>query len=180
MLVSGVARDLVNGAPRQDGIRRLFQNIWIARAARRSIIALDKQPIVAPLAGAHAHAYEMPASFQLLAMQNEIEMAFSIARMGISLGRPGAMIPDQNCAGAILSFWNRALESTIIKRMILDMDGQAFLARHEAWPARYRPTFQDAIEFEAEIIMQPRGSMFLHDEAIAGSARSASARLRRR
>src|SRR3546814_9170709 len=51
--------------------------------------------------------------------------------------------------------------------MILRADRQPLVRRIRAWPARHGPAFENAIYFQAQIPVQPRGIMFLHDEKIA-------------
>src|SRR5579871_6147920 len=48
--------------------------------------------------------------------------------------------------------------------MILDFDGEALVVRIERRPASHSPRLEDAIEFEAEIVMKPRGRVFLNHE----------------
>src|SRR5690554_2207786 len=95
---------------------------------------------------------------------------------------PRAPIPDNDRAAAILTFGDSALEGSIFERMILHMDRETLLARHQAWSLCDRPAFQDTINLQAQIIMQAARRVFLDDEAVAGRllAPPAASRLRRR
>ena len=54
------------------------------------------------------------------------------------------------------------------KRMVLDLDRKALLARDEARAFRHGPALQDPVQLEAEIIVKPAGGMLLDDIGIAG------------
>ena len=74
--------------------------------------------------------------------------------MRIALGDPVATVPQLHRAAAILSLGNGALEITILERMVLDLDRKAFVVRIERGTSRHRPGLEDAVEFEAEIVVQ--------------------------
>ena len=93
---------------------------------------LDQEPRLLPFARALAHAHQMPVALQLLAVQLEIEMALLHALVRIVLRRPGAAVPDHHGAAAVLAFRDGAFELVVFDRMILDVDGKALLAGHEA------------------------------------------------
>src|SRR5882724_7155530 len=48
--------------------------------------------------------------------------------------------------------------------MVFDLDRQPLVLRIERRPARHCPRFEDAVELEAEIVMQPRCVMLLDHE----------------
>jgi hypothetical protein len=76
-----------------------------------------------------------------------------------------------------LTSGNHPFEITVFERMIFDMNCEAFVAGNETRPFGDRPTLQGAVEFEPKIIMQPTGSVFLHDETkISGLAVSRGVR----
>ena len=52
----------------------------------------------------------MPASFQTLALQSEVEVSLGVALMGIGLGHPLALVPQDHRAAAVLAFRDHALE----------------------------------------------------------------------
>src|SRR6185295_8725506 len=103
-----------------------------------------------------------------LAMENEFDLAlgYRLARVGArSFELPSAAVPHLDGPAAVLALRDRALEIAVVERMVLDLDGQPLVARIERGPARHRPRAQDAVELDAEIVVQSRRRMFLHDEA---------------
>src|SRR6185369_9599422 len=48
---------------------------------------------------------------------------------------------------------------------------------HQAWSARHGPAFHHAIEFETQIVMQPRCRMLLDDEGVTAALDLSAARL---
>jgi hypothetical protein len=52
--------------------------------------------------------------------------------------------------------------------MVLDMDGQPLLGRIKAGASRHRPTPQDAVVFETQIVMEASGRVLVNDEDAAG------------
>ncbi len=126
---------------------------------------LDQQPVGALAAVAVAfHPHQHPAAVQLVAVQREFQVALLEAAIGI-VGFPGAAIPQHDGAAAILVVGNGAFEIAIVQRMILDLDREPFVARIERWPPRHRPGFEDAIEFQPQIVMQAGRVMLLDHEA---------------
>src|SRR5262249_39076043 len=71
-------------------------------------------------------------------------------------------------AGAVVPCGNNSLERLVLKRMVFDHDGQALVLGIERGPFRDRPTFQDAVEFEAEVVVHPSGAVFLDHEVECG------------
>ena len=62
-------------------------------------------------------------------------------------------------------FGNGAFEIAVIERMIFDLHRQPLVVRIERGAARDRPGFEDAVEFQPEIVVQPRRVMLLDHEA---------------
>jgi hypothetical protein len=63
---------------------------------------------------------------------------------------PGAVVPDDHGASAILLRRDGALEGGIGDRMVLHMDGHPFFLRVEAGALGNSPGQHDAVQFEAE------------------------------
>src|SRR5690606_20266173 len=82
----------------------------------------------------------------------------------IAHGAPGALVPDNDRATAILPLGDLALEAVVADGMVLDMDGQGLHRRVERWPLGHGPAEHHAIEFEPEVVMQVRGPVLLDDE----------------
>src|ERR1700759_1515358 len=98
-------------------------------------------------------------------------MAALKACVGIALGLPNAFVPHHDGAAAIFALWNRPLERAVRKGMILCPYRQTFVGGIEARAPRDRPAQQDTVEFQPEIIMKPRGVVFLDEvrqSAVAG------------
>src|SRR5581483_6293132 len=71
---------------------------------------------------------------------------------------------DHDSTGAVIAFRNRAFEIRVFNRMILDLHGQAAVAALPGETFGNGPRLQDAFHFEAEVVMQARGVVFLNDE----------------
>ena len=123
-----------------------------------------------PLALARAHAHEMPAAAEFLALEIEDEVALGVGLVRIAVGDPASPIPDHDGAAAILAIRDRALEGVVFDRMILDVDGKTLFVRIEARAARHRPALHHAVEFEPQIVVQPPRRMLLNDVAMAAWA----------
>src|SRR5262249_32931701 len=107
------------------------------------------------------------------------EMALLQSPVRILLRPPGAPIPDQDRAAAILALGDGAFEAVVFDRVILDLHRQPFFAWNEAGPARHRPALHDAVELEPQVVMQPRRRVLLDNEMATLDARLAPARLGR-
>ncbi len=171
--------DLRDRAPAHDRQRLLLENVWIAGATRRRIVRLDQEPLLLLLSGARAHAHEMPFPVQLFALEHESEAALPVVFVRVTLGIPTAAIPDQHGATAVLPLRDGALEAVVLDRMILDVHGQALLARHQAWAARDGPALHHPVELEPEIVVQAARRVLLDHESVAFGAACLPARLRR-
>ena len=81
---------------------------------------LDQQPVGALLALPIAHPREDPPAMELLALQCEVKLALSIGLLRI-LAIPEAAIPYHHRAATVLALRNRALEVTVVQRMVFDL-----------------------------------------------------------
>ena len=128
-----------------------------------------------------AQADQRPAAMHALAVELDFQLAFGkIAARIIALRRPGPIVPKLHRAAAILALRYGALEGAIFQRVIFDLDGQPLRRRVERGDLRHRPGFVDAVELEAEIVMEPRRGVALNDEAqrLRLLTRDTAARLR--
>src|SRR5208337_3705824 len=162
-------RHLVDGASGRRGIRPLLQNVRRVLASGEFVVALDEQPVLVLVARLAPHPDEMPAALQLLAIELELEMALGESLVRIVDRLPGPAVPDENRAAAVLALRDRSLERPVFERMVLDHHRKPLLAGHEARAARHRPAFQDAVEFEAKVVMEAPRVVFLDDEAVSFS-----------
>ena len=92
----------------------------------------------------------------------------SMARRGSRVGRlglPGAPVPDDHVAGAVLLRRDHALEIEVLDRVVLDVDGHPPDRRIERQALRDGPADEDAFDLEAEVVVEPRGAMALDDES---------------
>ena len=126
---------------------------------RRPIRLLDQQPVLALFVPAHAD--EIPAAFQPLAVQFEGEMALLQSGVRIAFRLPGASVPEHHRPAAIFAFRDRALEGAIGQGMILGPHRQPLVGRIEAGPFGHGPAQQNAVQFQPEIVMQTRGVVLL-------------------
>ena len=81
----------------------------------------------------------------------------------------------------IYGFWASSFDMREVQEMserstVFDMDGKALFTRIEARPPGHRPAFHDAVEFEAQVVMQPPGRMLLNHKGISATLRLAAAR----
>ncbi len=77
---------------------------------------------------------------------------------------PIAAIPELHGAAAVLVIWNGAFEIAVIERMVLDLDREPLVVRIERGTARHCPRFENAVELQPEIVMQPSRVMLLDHE----------------
>ena len=100
------------------------------------------------------------------------------AGFGVSRLRfPGAPVPDDDVAGAVLLRRDHALEVEVLDRVVLDVDRHPAHRRVERRALRDGPDGEDAVDLEPEVVVEPGGPMALDDESTgAGPARSVGRR----
>src|SRR5262245_5166534 len=140
------ARDFLQRTAGRDAARLAVDDR--GAAGRGGLVTLlDQEPAsVVPAAAPAADPYERPPSRELLALERELQRAGTVGLVRITDGLPGAAIPQQDGAAAVLSLGNDALEVAVVEGVILDVHRQPFVPRIEAWPLRDRPALQDAFE----------------------------------
>ena len=67
---------------------------------------------------------------------------------------PGAIVPDHHGAAAVFAFGNDAFEAAVFERMIFDVHREALDGGIEARSFGHGPREQNAVELEAEIVME--------------------------
>ena len=81
---------------------------------------------VVTLAPTTAGPDDRPAAVELLAVELELELTFGNRRRGVDRRRlrlPGAPVPDDDVASAVLLRRDDALEVEVLDRVVLDVDG---------------------------------------------------------
>ena len=156
-------RDLRHRSSRSHGAI-LFQDVVGLAFLGEFVAVLDQEPVGALAAVAVAlHPHQHPAAVQLVAMQREFQVALLEAALGI-IGFPDAAIPQHDGAAAILVVRDGAFEIAVVQRVILDLDRQPLVVRIERGSSRHRPGFEDAVELQPQIVMQPGRVMLLDHE----------------
>jgi hypothetical protein len=112
---------------------------------------------------------------QTFAIKPKFEIATRqrLFRALLSIRLPVTAVPEHDRASAILALWYRPFEIAVIERMVFHLDGEALVTRIQGGASSYRPRFEDAVQFKAQVIMQPRGVMLL-DSRVKAKSRFAS------
>src|SRR6185369_10900815 len=102
--------------PRYHAVGQLVDDAVLRCRPRRVVALLDQQPRLLALAGVAVHAHQRPAAVQLLAMQLELELAGTVARARVADRLPGAAVPDDHGARAVLPGRDHAFEAGVRDR----------------------------------------------------------------
>src|SRR6266850_2844355 len=125
----------------------------------------DEKPVLpAALVGAPADSDQGPPPGELPAYQLEDEVAPLEAFMRVPDRRPRTEIPDPHGTSTVLAFRNRSLEGAVLDRVVLHLNGESPLPRIRAQALRDGPALQYTVQLQAEVVMQPRGSVLLDHE----------------
>src|SRR6185295_17523561 len=150
-----------------------IEDLRVGAGARGAVLALEQQPL-APiglaLAGSTSSAHQMKAAAQLLALQLEVDAPAAQRVLGVALRLPGAAIPEQHRAAAVLSLRDHAFKIAVLERVILGLHGQAFHARIEARPLRHGPAQEHAVELQPKVVVQAASIVLLHHESVTFAA----------
>jgi len=135
-------------------------------------VLLDEEPLglVVGAVGGVVHADESPLAFHLGAIHLEFEVTGAEAGVDVfaaELRPPAALIPDHDCAAAVLALGDDPFEATVLEGMVFDFDGEAALLWVVAGALGDGPAFENATPAEAEVVMEVRGCVFLDDEGKA-------------
>ena len=76
----------------------------------------------------------------------------------------GAAVPDLDRPGAVLALRDLALESGVLERVVLHVDGEVLLARLQRNTLRHGPGRERAVPLEPEVVVQPPRVVALDDE----------------
>jgi hypothetical protein len=134
------------------------------------VAMLDEEPID-PLAAVPipSHSDEDEAAAEPVALEREFQVALLELPLcaEFPLGLPEAAIPELDGAAAIFSLGDRSFEVSVSEGVIFHLDRKALVVRIERRPLRHCPGFEDAVELEPQIVVQPGGVVLLNDEAQA-------------
>ena len=130
--------------------------------------------------GRPARPDDREPALHLLAVDAELQLAVLDRLLRIERGRlglPGPPVPDDDVAGAVLLGRDDPFEIEVFDGVVLDVDGHAPDLAVEAGALRDGPADEHALDLEAEVVVQPGGSVALDDEppGRAGAGRPAPA-----
>ena len=143
------------------------------KAVLRVVGAFDQQPLLG--LSAHvpvAHAHQGPGPLELPAGEDEVHLVVVVAAIGL----PQAHIPQHHRPAAVFALGDGALEIAVLERVVLHLDGEAFVAALQRRPFRQRPAAQHPVLLHAQIEMLAPGGMFMHDIEMTGLHRRSRAR----
>jgi hypothetical protein len=101
-------------------------------------------------------------------VQTEVQLASFIPLAGIALCLPLPPVPDHHGPSPVLTLGDDTFEGTILKRVILHVDGQRLHSGIHARPLGNRPAPERAVEFEAEIEVEVSSGVLLDHEGSPG------------
>src|SRR5216683_4135991 len=136
----------------------------IPKRIRVGVFVFDQQPFI--LAGAASQSHQYEASIQFLAVQAKLQFAplDLFGRAGASFGFISPLVPNNDLAGSVISRRNRSLKFAVFEWVIFHLDGQALVGWIERRPLRNGPGFQNSANLQAQIVVKPRGGVFLNDK----------------
>ena len=173
----GFAGEVVDRPAGFHRLRALLENVGGPGRAGEFIVALDQKPILALLARLGAHPDQMPATLEFLTVKLEVELALLQAFVRIADRRPCAPVPHDDGAAAVFAFGDRSFEIGVFQRVVFDGDREPLFAGYEARAASHRPALQNAVQRQAEIVVQPGRVVLLNDKDVAHLVRRAPSRL---
>ncbi len=145
----------------------------------------SSKAVLGALPGSTAGPDDREPAFELLAVEDELELAVGDGGRRIAGGcfrLPGPPVPDDDVAGAVLLGGDHAFEVEVLDGVVLDVDGHAPDLRIERRALGHGPANEHAGDLEAEVVVQASRAMSLDDEPAAAAAglrvRGARRRLR--
>ncbi|MCG3189759.1 MAG: hypothetical protein LKCHEGNO_02257 [Burkholderiaceae bacterium] len=125
------------------------------------VALLEQDPRLATLAVLRLDAHQLPLAVQLEPVQREQQLAVGHALRGVARGLPGAAIPHQHGARAVVALGDRALEAVVLDGVILGAHRDALVGRVDARPLGHCPRPHHAAVLEPQVVVQPRGGVLL-------------------
>ncbi len=171
-----IGLDVVVGPAGLDALRMV---LGVPAGLEEFVALLDEQPLIAlvvlegaggrvvALSPAAASPDDREAAVDLLAVEDELELPVLDGAERVESGRlrlPRAPVPDDHVPGAVLLRRDDTLEVEVLDRVVLDVDSHAPDRRIEGQALGDRPAHQDAFDLQAEVVVEPGGSMALDEE----------------
>ncbi len=175
----GSVAQLLEGEPRQHGLRGEALRVRLFALYRVGVGLLDEQPLLALRPGATAGAHQREGPAQLVALELEEQLPSPEPLVDVLQRRPAPAIPHDHRPGAVVPLGDHALEVRVLDRVVLHVDREALHRRVEGGPLRHRPGEQHVAPLEAEVVVESPGGVLLDDEE-ARPAGAATHRLRSR
>ena len=168
----------VGGEPRRDAVANLVVReagfharrmvLGVPAADRGLVLLLQHEPSLAAVV--RIGPDDRVSALEALAVQDELDLALAEADAGrwlAWLGLPGPPVPHDDVSPAVLLCRNDALEVEVLDWVVLGAHRQAADLRVESRPLRDGPADEDAVDLEAEVVVQRRRPMTLNREATA-------------
>ena len=143
-----------------------------------AVVLLEEQPVLV------LGVYQRPTAVQLATLQEDAELAaldpaphqrlgtLAVeARTAVLLGRVDAGVPHDHLPPAVFALGDDALERGVLQRMVLGHHRQPAFAAGVRGAVGDRPRFEDAVDFQAEVVVQPTRGVLLDHERQWPSAR---------
>ncbi len=113
---------------------------------------------------------------QPFSIQGEFQIAAveRFLRRFTAFRTPITAVPELHRAAAVLTFGNRALEVSVVQRMIFDFHRQALVLWIEGRTSSHRPGLEHPVELQAKVIVQLARRVLLYDEPQARRGRHLS------
>src|ERR1022692_2459657 len=166
-----VAGDLFLGAA---GEHAVGQRLDVPAGGGELVAFLDEEPFVALAFGSALHVDDGEIAIQLLTVQAELEIAAGELGGGVSVAQQveGAAVPEHHAAPAVVAGGNIAFEIAVFHGVVFDVGGEDLDSGIERGPLGHGPGFQDAVDLQAEIVMQACGIVTLHTKVGFGRRRA--------
>jgi len=121
-------------------------------------ITFEEQPLRLPPIGVHQDQRILAGEFR--ALQSETDR---LCRDFVE--RIFAPIPNLDLSSAVLPFWDRPLEGSVVDGVVFYLHGEPFDSGEDGWPLWHRPGLEHTVHFEPEIEVMVRSPMLVNDES---------------
>jgi hypothetical protein len=135
------------------------------------VLQLAQQPVLALLARLPLEPDQQPLALHPLALEREVQVPLVDVLPALARHRrPRPPVPQHHRAAAVFARGDDPLELGIGHRVVLGAHREPLDLGIGRGSLGHRPRLQDAIGLEAEVPVQPRRVVLLHDEAVAAFA----------